>query len=77
MGKTWRDSVKPIIHSVLERTKGMSESEIRKALFEAYPFGERKYHPYKIWLDEIKVQRGKRRLGEKKVAIDKNQLSLL
>jgi len=24
-----------------------------KKISEAYPFGERKYHPYKIWLDEV------------------------
>jgi hypothetical protein len=30
----------------------------RARLREAYPFGERKYHPYKIWLDEIRRQLG-------------------
>lgn len=60
MGKvnTWRDSCKGIIHDVLKDSEGKTEKEIRKALSDAYPFGERKYHPYKIWLDEIKRQRG-------------------
>ena len=58
--KTWRDSCAVIIAKVLLETKGQDEKAIRKALFEAYPFGERKYHPYKIWLSEIKVQRKQR-----------------
>lgn len=31
---------------------------LRKALCEAYPFGQKAYHPYKIWCDEIKFQLG-------------------
>ena len=54
---TWREHCAPIIHRVLEETRGLPEKEIKKALREAYPYGERKYHPYKIWCDEIKVQR--------------------
>ena len=53
---TWREHCAPLIHEVLERTKGKPEKEIKAALHAAYPFGERKYHPYKIWLSEIKVQ---------------------
>ena len=55
---TWRDYAAPIIHEVLTETAGKSEKEIKAALREAYPFGERAMHPYKIWLDEIKRQRG-------------------
>jgi hypothetical protein len=53
----WRSKAAPIITRVLEETKGKPDAEIRKALHDAYPFGPRKYHPYKIWLDEIKRQR--------------------
>ena len=28
--------------------------ELRRLINAAYPFGERKYHPYKIWLDAVK-----------------------
>lgn len=55
---TWRARATPIIAGVLSDTAGKPESEIRKALRDAYPFHMRKYHPYKIWLDEIKRQRG-------------------
>ena len=55
---SWRNHAAPIIEKVLRETKGKPESDIKKALHDAYPFGQRKYHPYKIWCDEIKRQRG-------------------
>lgn len=64
--KSWRDRCRPIIARVLAENQGKSEKEIRKALKDAYPFYEREYHPYKIWLDEIKVQMGKRKFGKGK-----------
>ena len=33
-------------------------SALRKALRDAFPSPPRKHHPYKTWLDEIKVQLG-------------------
>jgi hypothetical protein len=53
----WRNAAAPIISKVLTGTKGQSEKEIRKALHDAYPFGMRKYHPYKIWCSEVRRQR--------------------
>ena len=52
----WRNIAAPIISKVLEETKGASPEDVRKAVREAYPFGQRKYHPYKIWCDEVKRQ---------------------
>lgn len=57
---TWRDRAAPIVRRVLDETRGQDEKAIRAALRAAYPFGERAYHPYKIWLDEIARQRGRR-----------------
>lgn len=65
MDKNWRDIARPIIHQVLEKTRGQDEKVIREALREAYPFGQRSFHPYKIWLDEIKVQQKKRSFGRR------------
>ena len=73
---SWRDSAAPIISRVLNDTKGRPEKEVKKALFDAYPFGERRYHPYKIWLDEIKIQRGKKKRGRKPEVTPPNQLNL-
>lgn len=56
----WRDRATPVIARVLAETRGEPEKTIRARLKEAYPFGQRQYHPYKIWLDEIARQRGKK-----------------
>lgn len=29
-----------------------TRAQVERAVSDAYPFGERKMHPYKIWLDE-------------------------
>lgn len=55
----WRNRFAPTISRVLSENKDKSDKEIRKALCDAYPLTERKYHPYKIWLDEIKKQRAR------------------
>jgi hypothetical protein len=54
---SWRDRARTIIARVLKETAEKTEREIRVALFAAYPFGQRQYHPYKIWCDEIQRQR--------------------
>lgn len=41
----------------IKETAGQDDKLVRKALREAYPFGPRENHPYKIWLDEIKKQK--------------------
>ena len=55
---TWRDRARPIIARVLKENAGKSESEIKQALRDAFPWGSRELHPYKIWLSEIRYQRG-------------------
>ena len=65
MSKSWRDTARPIIHRVLEETRGQDPRLIREALRKAYPFGQRSLHPYKVWLDEIKVQQKKRTFGRR------------
>lgn len=80
---SWRRISAPIIRRVLSETE---ENELarRKALRDAYPFGERRYHPYKIWCDEIQRQLGKKpKLGtfgakskERKAVIDRDTLPL-
>ncbi len=56
--KTWRDLAQPIIAETIERVGRDDPKKLRAALREAYPFGPRDYHPYKIWLDEIHRQLG-------------------
>lgn len=57
---TWREIARPIIAKVLSDNKGKSEKEIRRALRDAYPWGQRSMHPYKVWCDEIKIQMKKK-----------------
>jgi hypothetical protein len=59
----WRDNASQIIRSVILEVGRKDEKKLRKALSDAYPFGERKYTPYKIWLDEIKRQVGTKKAG--------------
>lgn len=73
---TWREHCKPIIAQVLAENKGRTDKEIKKALFDAYPYGERAMHPYKIWNDEIKVQTGKKKTNPKGSISNENQQSL-
>lgn len=71
----WRETSAKIIRTVINTNPGANEKELRKALKDQYPFGARKWHPYKIWCDEVNRQLGKK----KKVKGTKieNQLTLL
>lgn len=46
----WRSHACIAIEDAIK--KAPKGSDLIKAIDAAYPFGERKYHPYKIWLDE-------------------------
>lgn len=76
MAKSWRDKARPIIARVPQETWGKDEATVRRALLEAYPFGQRSMHPYKIWLDEIKVQRKVRSFGRRPDRQNPDQKSL-
>lgn len=56
----WRKRAREVIKRVLAENEGANSAQVRKAISNAYPFGERKYHPYKIWLDEVNIQTGKK-----------------
>ena len=63
----WRNACAPIIAKVLASVQ--DPKELRKALRAAYPFGPRRHHPYKIWLDEIARQTGRKpALGSRRAA---------
>jgi len=67
----WRNHAAPIIARVIAENAGKDENAIKLALREAYPFGQRKYHPYKVWLDEIQVQLGKKPHAMKRIPVAK------
>ena len=72
----WREQCAPIIAKVIAENRGKDEKEIRKALHDAYPFGERRMHPYKIWCSEVNIQLGKRKLGKPVKEVDPNQIDM-
>lgn len=49
---TWRQFAQRVIIQVEREHEGKSLAELKRALRNAYPFGQRQYHPYKIWCDE-------------------------
>lgn len=78
----WRDFAAPIIEEVI-RCCGYHRGQcdlrfVRKAISATYPFGERKYHPYKIWCDEVRRQLGlKPKIGRPVEPADPRQGVLL
>lgn len=54
----WRKEAATVISKVIRQNPGAEPKELRKLIRAAYPFGERKYHPYKIWCDEVNRQLG-------------------
>jgi hypothetical protein len=53
---SWRNCAHKVIAEVIAEVGTGDKKALRKALKDAYPFGLRKYHPYKIWCDEIQKQ---------------------
>jgi hypothetical protein len=45
-----------VIRETIERVGCEDEKALRKAISEAYPFGQRKHWPYKVWLSEVAYQ---------------------
>ena len=54
----WRTMAAPLIADILAHSQGKTTAEIRAKLRDAYPFGPRAMHPYKMWLKEIRHQMG-------------------
>ena len=53
---TWRQRAAPIIADTIARVGRDDPKALRKALRDAYPFGERANYPYKAWRDEVRAQ---------------------
>ena len=49
---TWRTIARRVIEQALTGTDGLPEDEVVERIDRAYPFGERDYYPYKVWLEE-------------------------
>lgn len=49
----WRDKAAPVIINVVNQVGKGDPKALRRALRQAYPFGERRGWPYRAWLIEI------------------------
>jgi hypothetical protein len=50
----WRKRAREVIRHVLERmASDATGEEKRAAISAAYPFGPRKFHPYRMWLLQV------------------------
>jgi hypothetical protein len=53
---SWRNAAAPIIAKVIDEVGTDDMRALRQALREAYPWGEKRMHPYRIWCNEIRRQ---------------------
>jgi uncharacterized protein (TIGR02996 family) len=57
----WRVRAREVIAATLARLpRNATAAERRRAVREAYPFGERAMLPYKMWLKEVHIALGRR-----------------
>lgn len=56
-GSRWKRGARRVIVAVIEASGEVSPSALLAAVDHAYPFGQRKYEPYKCWLAERKLFR--------------------
>ena len=66
--ESWGDRARRVIVQVLSDNPDLSGPELKKKLSQAYPFGEREYHPYKVWLREVGRALTQRAIGRQNVA---------
>ena len=72
---SWRNKARTVISTVIRDNPNLSLEELKKKISDAYPFGMRAYHPYQIWLDEVKDQLGTKKHKPTTIE-DPNQTSL-
>lgn len=51
---TWRDAARARIAKVVAEVGTDDPERLRKALFDAYPWGPRENHPYRMWCEEMR-----------------------
>lgn len=51
-----RSIASEIIRGVIADVGRDDPRALRRALRDAYPWGERQHHPYRIWCDEVRRQ---------------------
>lgn len=67
----WRRKAREICDRVRRESPEARGKDLRRLLRQAYPFGQRKFHPYRIWCSEVR-----RALGISAVKEDPRQSRL-
>ena len=57
---TWRDKATSVITNIMHEHPNTHGKDLQKLLYNAYPFGMRKYHPYRVWLTCVNEACGKK-----------------
>jgi hypothetical protein len=71
MSGSWRGYAAPIIADVLASLPAdADEFTARRALRDAYPFGDREHWPYRVWLSEVRIQLARRFRSQHQQATD-------
>ena len=52
---SWRFAAQRVIASIEHDYRDKPLSDLKAALHEAYPFGQRRNYPYKIWCEEQRL----------------------
>jgi hypothetical protein len=52
---TWREAARSVIAPIEREYSDKPLSELKTALRDAYPFGERAYFPYTVWCQEQRL----------------------
>jgi hypothetical protein len=50
---TWYEDALQRVHTVIAANPGTDDATLRKLLSDAYPYGPRKYFPYKKWCEAV------------------------
>mgnify|MGYP003607948618 CR=1 FL=1 len=50
----WKDKAREVIAQVVRDVGTADETALKQALSKAYPFGERRMHPYKVWCEQVR-----------------------
>ena len=73
----WNAKSREVINAVVAEVGVEDETALRKAILAAYPFGERRQWPYKVFCEEVKKTMAGIRLQKTRREARQETLTLL
>lgn len=52
---TWRAEARSILLALMDEQRPATAAEFRRAARAAYPWGERRMWPYRVWQEEVRA----------------------